>query len=580
MLFWPKVAQTEKLRIVDSHTHIRTEEKVPKLFITPAFQRIDFKDHSAFIAGDFICNRSMEQNTEDHHFDISRILKAVKGHYYLILVNEKNRNIKVCCSLFNIFPIFHHTDHDNIRISNQIHLISPGIETRLHVNKDFISEQLIFNYPLFNDSIYKNISLLKTNHYIDVTSNQLNIIRHTCIEDYLFNNQDHYKYDADTLCNYFIEHAKKYYPEDKSAISLTGGLDGRTLVAMAKYLKYNFITYTHGTQSNEDILYAKGIARKENIEHLTIRLDDRDYINSHEYLPLIDDITKLTNGFGNIIRLHYYYDSICVKSKAKYHLVGFFGSELFRAMHIVGSQLSKELFYFFSPDKDEWIQKLVKSNKWNLLYPDAKKDVSEKMIEKLIEYKNANKELSKYPAKFLYKYIFEEVFRKIFGSYIFAQFHHLPTRTPYLDIDFMKYLLSTKYAGANNSFFTNNPVKRMKGQYLYSKIMEKTDSSLLRHPLSKGYKPQDLLTSYGPLLITKGYIEKKYLNKKNDLDNLGIISGIESSKDIFNARIKESGIYNQDRLFELSGNLRHVDEADRDLYALAASMASYVINKG
>jgi hypothetical protein len=269
-----------------------------------------------------------------------------------------------------------------------------------------------------------------------------------------------------------------------------------------------------------------------------------------------------------------------LQSKADYNIFGFCGSEIFRAVHMIGSHISNELFHFFNSQDESWIYKILESWKWKILGKQIKNETSELIIDKLRRYKLKNINISSDNNRFLYKYIFEEVFRKIYGIQIYLILNNMSARTPFLDYEFINILFKTKYAGINNSFFTHNPVKRMKGQYVYAKIMQKTYPNMLNYATGRGYMPRDLLRYIGIINIIKHYYRRRK-QKQIDLDNLGIISGLNNHVYLYNSRINESRLYSFSEIQNISNNIKYIDEKQRDIYALAASTSTFLcLNNG
>ena len=105
--------------------------------------------------------------------------------------------------------------------------------------------------------------------------------------------------------------------------------------------------------------------------------------------------------------------------------------------------------------------------------------------------------------------MFEEVFRKYFGAELANQFRFIKNRTPFLDIDFVRAILSTSLAGIHSEFFEHNPFRRYKGQMLYAHIIRKAYPPFGMIATDKGYRPADLLSLSGTGNIVKGYIRKE-----------------------------------------------------------------------
>jgi len=151
------------------------------------------------------------------------------------------------------------------------------------------------------------------------------------------------------------------------------------------------------------------------------------------------------------------------------------------------------------------------------------------LIREMDNYKlNLNKLNLTKNQKF-YCFVFEEAFRKLFGMQIVSQMKYIKVRSPYIDFVFIENILKTKLAGIYNDFFTDNPMKRYKGQLFYAKVLQKTHKLLFRGITGKGYCPSDLLSVRGYSNIIFCYLRKKVKKKFNPpiVDNLKIVSGIQ-----------------------------------------------------
>ena len=147
-------------------------------------------------------------------------------------------------------------------------------------------------------------------------------------------------------------------------------------------------------------------------------------------------------------------------------------------------------------------------------------------------------------------------------------------RSPYIDLTVIKRVLMSELSGVNNTFYTHNPLKRYKGQCFYATIIKNAYSPLLYHLNDKGYKPIDLLSSYGIYNILKGYVKKRVNRKikKQDYDNLGILSGFEKNK-AYLLNISHSEFFNQKKIinmFECTDWYKRILERDNLLNSLAS----------
>ncbi|GAB4286532.1 MAG: hypothetical protein Kow0068_12130 [Marinilabiliales bacterium] len=525
-----------------------------------------------FITGDLINENKIEDIEEKN---LPQFLQTRKGHFYLIIYDEKKFTFYLISALFNMLPLFYYENNSSIIVTNKIKLIENIFKLNHKINKKYIVEQFIFNYPLFDSTIFKDIKLCPTNHYIHIAKGKINFIKHTDITSFYVDNPVDYKRAAKKLAPLFINNVKEYLPNNKFYISFTGGFDGRTLVACAHFYRKDFVGFSFGTRKNDDVNIPLKQSEQLGIPFLPIFLDNENYV-TREFLETGKELIDLTNGFSNFLYVHFLYSTKLLSGDSSVMLTGYFGSELFRALHLTGAMNSPELISFFrNKDKDRWINDIRNSSKISYMKREVIKNEIEQIIYELDEYKKNNLDRFTTLNQFFYKYVFEEIFRKVFGSHIFAQSYYTNIRTPFLDFEFIKELLKTELAGVNNEFFVQNPLKRWKGQLLYAKIINNTFPTLGEMITQKGYSPKDLLSSFGKLKIIFPFLEKRINRKimKPYLDNLSIISGIKYHWPMFKSQITNSGFYNVYLLEELAENLDNLSEEKRDLVAISASSA-------
>jgi hypothetical protein len=108
-----------------------------------------------------------------------------------------------------------------------------------------------------------------------------------------------------------------------------------------------------------------------------------------------------------------------------------------------------------------------------------------------------------------YILVLEEIFRKYFGAEMVNQFKYLRNRTPFLDYNFVRELFRSELAGIHSDFLERNPLKRYKGQLLYSRIISEASPDLGKIVTDKGYRPADLLTIAGVGRVAAGWFGRR-----------------------------------------------------------------------
>lgn len=517
-------------------------------------------DLQLILIGDFWNTDSIQ----DDLCDILKLNKKVKGNYYGFIFN--NETVKIFSNLFNILPIFYSIEYklafNNFEIIRLLKL------NDLTIDKRFILESILFNYPFFDSTIYQGIKLLKTHHHLEFTSDDILLHKHFSIENLFVQNSLRGSNVYSNLTDLFIERVEEYYSKTKSAITFTSGFDGRTLVSCASFFKKVFYTLSFGRESNDDVTIPKINAKELGINYEHIDCSDIKYLGDH-YLSCGEEMTLNSGGYNGFLYPHFLYIAKKTAETSKDLITGYCGSEIFRAFHLTGAINSQALVNLFTmDDKNLYREKLNDLINLKVLNLEEFNDELDSLIKDLFEYKYSLFDHLTLNQRY-YIFAFNEIFRKTFGFWISSQMRYLNVRVPFLDFDFLKEFLKSDLAGLNNAFFTDNPFKRFKGQLFYSFVIKKTNAVIFKQITGKGYKPSDLITPFGKLNIAIQFFRKRLKRKisTQNIDNLGIISGILSNKKMVSDLIKSSSLFNESELVNILNKFdKHMSENERDVF--------------
>ena len=485
---------------------------------------VDLRDISGYgllLLGDFFKVSNYNENIK-----ISQVEEYFKGNFYAIEVEEESISVK--SSGFSLLPVFY--DNENKYIGSSVLLLNELLVSKEYTyNKKWELNQLLFNYQFSDDTIFNQIKLLSSFSIITVKNNNFYFNKTLQIVDYIEKSPLPWKKSLSNISELFIDIASKYIPDEKSAISFTGGFDGRTLVSIAKFYNKDFSTYSYGLKTSDDVIIPCGNSKLLKIPYQSLLLDE-GYIKSQFYKHSLC-YTNNSNGGNGFIYSHSSYAAEELSGKNKYLITGVCGSELFRAIHLTGAVTSRELIGLFTCSNfNDYYNLLANSKSMKYLKIESYKNELKEIAEITWQYKQRFSSKLGLNQK-LYIFVYEEIFRKFFGSMVKAQMNYINVRTPYTDLNFFKELIKTDLSGVYSDFLTENPYKRFKGQLLYAEVIRRTQKKLYWSKTGKGYPPafvrQPLLR---PLLFYPFFSKRvKRLFSKADLDNLSIISGIREN---------------------------------------------------
>jgi hypothetical protein len=521
------------------------------------------------VIGDFIVPEGEKLSRFFESNPITESIKNFRGFFYIIEITRDS--IRIFSSLFNVLPVFYFQNNNSIMISSKAHIISDHLNESLTLNRRFILEQKLFNYAFLNETIYKEIKTLPCNSHIELNNFKLIVHRHLDLGDYFVSQPVSWRKSISGMVDLFLDRVAYYFPDHPFYISMTGGFDGRTLVACARKYGKTFKTYSFGSDDNWDLTIPLEQSPALGLDFTPIYLDE-EYVREG-FLEGGKELMKLTDGNSNFLQVHFLYAAKLLSGKSPYVINGMFGSEVFRAMHASGQVTSRAMVDVFKyDDEKEWIEKIKTSATLKYLNIDKFSREMESLIEDLILYKrNLEKGITR--NQIFYKYVFEEAARKFFGNQILSQFPYIKVRSPYLDLKFMKEIFQTELSGANNTFFTNNPLKRYKGQLFYASVIEKCDKPLLYQKTDKHYRPIDLISPMGKMKVMCGYLKKKSKMKFSPpiLDNLKIVSGILANLEFFKSIQINDDLFNKKIIREKFKNDLWLKDRDKFIETLSTN---------
>ena len=450
----------------------------------------------------------------------------IKGHYYWFYLPDpvrENPNHQFLCgnSFGAIYPVYFTVEKERGFVSSASFLLAEKTNAASK-DKQNLLERLLFNYPFFNSTWWSGIRLLEAHRYLKLGPGGAVVAGNFEISDYFGAPEDTSRDSLPELADLFQKQTELFFPGEQFAISLTGGFDGRTLVAAAKKAKRNFFAYSFGRPDSTDVSMPAAQAAQLRIPYHPIYLDDA-YVENQS-LESAWNFMRLTEFNGNFGRPHYQYAARLLAEQSNYILTGNFGSELFRALHLPGVMMSECLIRIFSAQDDSWKDFLKQAAaQWDGSFFQHETDVLIAGIENYLEKMKGWEANHKF-----YYFVFNEIFRKYFGPELVMQSEYLNNRTPYLNLHFFKALNKTIWSGVHARLFEKVKSKRLKGQMFYATFIRQADPTLYHLKTNKGYSPADVLEPMRLPVLAGRVVWHKYLNN-NEIDDNSVHAFIQKN---------------------------------------------------
>jgi hypothetical protein len=370
----------------------------------------------------------------------------------------------------------------------------------------------------------------------------------------------------DALADAFVRTVDDYLPGKGSVVTFTGGFDGRTIVSCSLHLGKEFKTLAFGKAEDEDVHIPYNNAKELGLEFIHLESSDPLYI-THKYSEDSIAITKASGGFNGFLYPHFLY---IARESAKHGnclVTGCGGSELFRAAHNAGAVVSQALYDVLTIEGEAELKNaLLASPKIKILQKEVIENVIGGFMDDLMKYRKALNTFGTTNRK-LYYFMHNETLRKLFGIWIYNQAKYINVRSPFLDYRFIEAVYRSDLAGAYNAFFTHNPIKRFKGQWLYSVIIGKTNRKIFNQKTGKGYPPKHILTLAGRLKLVIPFFKRRLIRRvaHEDIDNLGILSGLNYFINNTNVNYDLPWFDEKEILNLIKQSQNVINEVDRDI---------------
>ncbi len=376
-------------------------------------------------------------------------ISELEGIFSIIILDKNIEKCFVIIDRWGIYTCFHYISYDFLIISDKIETIFKFMEN-IEINKKSVVEMLTLGFRIGNETQIKYIHSFEAGHIYD-----FNIDKSTTYE-YQNLNVINQEFDKHEFLKLYRNHISTLLELDnKPILTLTGGLDTRTILSciLRDNRKPHCITF--GVKNSKDIKISRKISDKFRLTHSTYILDDR-FINVD--IPfLIENNINMFNGL--IPTMHYLqFEKLCKHGRDKLLILGILGDEIWRQSNITVQKKFLDIFkekYDFSLPKDNkqilmsnWAGNLIKYlGKYHkigmgLFYNDIIYDLDNlKDIQKYIIDIN-NGELAKIPYDSGNKIInkIKEFSNRVWNKYFHRKlFKHFPNYPHYYNIWLRKY---------------------------------------------------------------------------------------------------------------------------------------------
>ena len=262
-------------------------------------------------SGDLI-NRStipfteIEAALESQEFDL---FAQLEGIFCLVALDKIRSIVYVITDRRGQKPIFYQQLPNTITLSTHLATFT-RLQDAAQFDEHWLWQNMFFNFTIDSTTFLKNVKRLPAASVLSYELNTGHVRERAYAEMFqtkapLLRGTEALEYATEVFADRIPAH---YQGADRYACALTGGWDGRTMLALAPD-DAQLTAYTYGCANSNDLCGGAKTARLAGIEHIPIEFDN-SFVDNLPELAL--NTVRLSSGMQGILRstLLYAYDKL------------------------------------------------------------------------------------------------------------------------------------------------------------------------------------------------------------------------------------------------------------------------------
>jgi len=459
------------------------------------------------IYNDYKCFSQHELIIELYKKYKKQFVKKIKGFFTVIVITSSE--IVLVNDIHSVKRVSYWKQGDKILLSNNQNIISQLVD--LSINPYAPSMIAIFQHFVGGYSLFQNVYYSLPASIL--TINEMGFFKDIYLSTDYFARLDREKFDNDDFHNIFLTSIKNVidYLQPKSiSTTLTGGRDTRSILATLLYLNIMPHCFTFGHSAGIDVQTSHNITK-----HCGLSFSNHfiDKLDEHTYSNVVNKIIESKNSFIHIHRAHrldaILKERIIFNGSIDMVFVGAMGGDYIMGEHFNDYILSEFIRRYLvgNESKSEIYSSIF--NKHYIKYNASHISFIEELLNSLgLRHNKFNKDTE-----------FNLVHNIIGGTHdiqdinLFLQ-NSKYVIAPFMDIDVMEALFSSRLSLFSNTRHTKNPFVRLRGGELQCSLIRKFAPELATIPFANLYTPNDVLGNRLIYVLKRIYLQKVKVNSK------------------------------------------------------------------
>ncbi len=277
------------------------------------------------------------------------IVKDLNGSFVLALWDFNNKRLTIANDRFALRPLYYCYPDKMFVFASEMKSFLVHPEVNREIDPEGMAQFFSLNFIMKDQTLFRYIKTLEPASILTFENGKLNQKTYWTLS--LKESQKNFnRKDALDRVHFLVKQAVKRQVTDKipKILSLSGGLDSRTIMGAVSQLGHIIPTYTFGIPECPDQKLAKAVADACGAENRFFELSP-DYLEKWAKKGV-----WLTEGMSNVVNFHGIEFNPEIRKHALIVLNGFGGNELFGFLSLLTARL------FFQKNSGHWIDWLFK----------------------------------------------------------------------------------------------------------------------------------------------------------------------------------------------------------------------------
>jgi hypothetical protein len=428
--------------------------------------------------------------------------KDVSGWFNILTFSETTTKVELINSKFGMDLINYSINSDEIIIANRLSIFYK-LKKDIATDRAIVLQQSLYNYPFSNKTHLKGVLMLPSAHTLTIEGNNEKLEQYWRVQDELVEKPLGFRKSVNLLDETLDKVIKRQVQnQDKIGVSLTGGWDGRLLLAYAlKHIDKEKVTlYSFGVKEAPDVIIPLEVSKKLGFNYHPIYLDS-NYLKN-DYLTYAAKTVLYSDSLRSIKRAHYLYAMDYLGQHLDVILTGVAGSNLLKSTSYAPCNVFNKFVLNLIKADDRKLELKNQLDYVHNTFGNLFKDVQLDDFVESFNLDDLNSILAiKNPNERFCTFLISNIERKYFGAEM-ASYKHLVTNySPFLDYDFISALVKTSFFGGYND--GKKYISTFNNSMLYAKLITRNSPELAAEPTDRGFSMEQMANpmKYGSLIV-------------------------------------------------------------------------------